>query len=83
MDFLMLLSDRSRVVIEIDGRQHYGSGLNHEKADPARYGEMVREDRALRLRGYEVYRFGGAEFAGGNTVQVLGDFFDALLARHA
>jgi very-short-patch-repair endonuclease len=83
MDFLMLFPDQSRVVIEIDGRQHYGSGQNNEKTDPVRYAEMVLEDRALRLRGYEVYRFGGAEFVGGNTVQVLNDFFDALLARHA
>ncbi len=82
MDFLMLFPDQSRVVIEIDGRQHYGSGPNHEKADPARYAKMVREDRALRLRGYEVYRFGGAEFASRSAVQILNDFFDSLLARH-
>lgn len=56
MDFLMLFPDRSRVVIEIDGRQHYGSGQDYEKADPASYAEMVREDRSLRLRGYEVCR---------------------------
>lgn len=56
MDFLLLFPDRSRVVIEIDGRQHYAA---EERADPGRYAEMVREDRALRLRGYEVYRFGG------------------------
>lgn len=37
---------------------------------------------SLRLRGYEVYRFGGAEFAGENTVNSLNGFFDALLARH-
>ena len=27
-------------------------------ASPDRYAEMVREDRTLRLTGYEVYRFG-------------------------
>jgi hypothetical protein len=80
MDFLMLFPDRSRVVIEIDGPQHYA---DQEKADPGRYAEMVREDRALRLRGYEVYRFGGAEFVESRGVQAVGEFFDALLARHS
>lgn len=80
MDFLLLFPDRSRVVIEIDGRQHYAAG---EKADPGRYAEMVREDRALRLRGYEVYRFGGAEFSGARGAHTVGEFFDALLARHS
>jgi len=28
---------------------------------PSRYAEMVSEDRRLRLAGYEVFRFGGAE----------------------
>ncbi|WP_218220340.1 hypothetical protein [Nesterenkonia sp. Act20] len=58
MDFLLLFSSRHRVVIEVDGKQHYASG---DKASPALYSEMVAEDRRLRLAGYEVYRFGGAE----------------------
>jgi len=28
---------------------------------PRRYASMMAEDRDLRLKGYEVYRFGGAE----------------------
>ncbi len=82
MDFLMLFPDGSRVVIEIDGKQHYASGHDNEKADTKRYAEMVGEDRGLRLRGYEVYRFGGAEFVGANAARALNDFFDALLERH-
>src|ERR1017187_8680068 len=58
MDFLLLLPYRQRVVIEIDGKQHYANG---NTASPQRYAEMVAEDRRLRLLGYEVYRFGGVE----------------------
>jgi hypothetical protein len=44
---------------------------------------MVAEDRDLRLRGYEMYRFGGAELVDGpKTAQLLDDFFDRLLARY-
>ncbi|MBM6588924.1 hypothetical protein [Brevibacterium sp. RIT 803] len=58
MDFLLLFSSSHRVVLEVDGKQHYAEG---EKAIPRLYSEMVAEDRRLRLDGYEVYRFGGAE----------------------
>jgi very-short-patch-repair endonuclease len=82
MDYLMLLPDQSRVVIEVDGRQHYSSGDKDQFSDPGRYAEMVREDRALRLRGYEVYRFGGAEFAENDAAERVNEFFEALLSRH-
>lgn len=82
MDFLMLLPDRSRVVIEVDGRQHYSSGDDERESDPRRYAEMLREDRELRLYGYEVYRFGAAELLGQHGVDVIDRFFDALLSRH-
>jgi hypothetical protein len=82
MDFLMLLPDQSRIVIEVDGQQHYSSGSQNQKPDPRRYAEMVREDRTLRLSGYEVYRFGGAELRGASGVRAVNNFFDALLARH-
>jgi restriction system protein len=51
---------------------------------PRRYGEMVSEDRALRLARYEVYRFGGHELArrGTATTAMLNRFFDQLLALH-
>ena len=81
MDFLMLLGDGSRVVIEVDGKHHYADG---DVASPRRYAAMVSEDRRLRLAGYEVYRFGGAELAADDpraTGRVDG-FFDALLTRH-
>ncbi|EGJ77113.1 hypothetical protein STTU_4324 [Streptomyces sp. Tu6071] len=65
MDFLLLLPAGVRVVIEVDGKQHYarevppGSGKWEAAADL--YSEMAAEDRALRLKGYEVFRFGGKE----------------------
>jgi very-short-patch-repair endonuclease len=81
MDFLLLLPKRRRVVIELDGQQHYAD--DNGRASPARYAEMVREDRGLRLAGYEVFRFGGQELrdpvAGAATVK---DFFVKLLEAY-
>ncbi len=78
MDFLLLLPRRARVVLEIDGAEHYSA---NGVASPARYAEMVSEDRALRLARYEVYRFGGHELAtkGPAMTAILDVFFD--LAR--
>jgi very-short-patch-repair endonuclease len=60
MDFLLLLPDNVRVVIEVDGKHHYSRA---DRPAPDLYGQMMEEDRRLRLSGYELYRFGGAEFA--------------------
>lgn len=78
MDFLILFSSRHRVVIEVDGKQHYANG---DTASPALYSEMVAEDRRLRLTGYEVYRFGGAELMKSGADKMVADFFDQL-AEH-
>lgn len=78
MDFLLLLGGRRRVVIEVDGIHHYSDEAG--TASPARYAEMARADRDLRLAGYEVYRFGGAELMDIATTRALLDpFLDALL----
>jgi hypothetical protein len=90
MDFLMLLEHNVRLVFEMDGRHHYAEG---EVASPRLYAEVAREDRALRLRGYEVYRFGGAEFhdaqlsgnrqtVGSQSKAVIVNFFADLFRRH-
>lgn len=80
MDFLLLLPGRRRVVLEVDGKHHYADDNGH--ASPVRYAEMVRADRQLRLGGYEVYRFGGAELSDfGTAAGVLEPFFDELLRR--
>ncbi|MUN53915.1 hypothetical protein GMA10_01505 [Kocuria koreensis] len=78
MDFLILFSSRHRVVLEVDGKQHYAHG---DVASPKLYSEMVAEDRRLRLTGYEVYRFGGAELMADGAAQMLADFFDQLAER--
>ncbi|WP_418345866.1 hypothetical protein [Rhodococcus pyridinivorans] len=78
MDFLILFSSRHRVVLEVDGKQHYARG---DIASPALYSEMVAEDRRLRLAGYEVYRFGGAELVASSANDMLADFFTQLADR--
>ncbi|VWC51146.1 hypothetical protein BLA15816_07975 [Burkholderia lata] len=95
MDFLLMLEQGVRIVIEIDGRHHYAvqDALAPDRfiANAPRYAEMVAEDRRLRLMGYEVYRFGGYEFmdvdlrqrkVGPHAQQCVAEFFDRLLARH-
>ncbi|GGU11230.1 hypothetical protein [Actinomadura citrea] len=81
MDFLLLLPHRARVVIECDGKQHYADFDG--RTDPRRYAAMMAEDRDLRLKGYEVYRFGGADLTDDQaTEQLLSAFFDRLHERH-
>jgi very-short-patch-repair endonuclease len=80
MDFLLLLSNRDRVVLEVDGKQHYANG---DIASPQLYADMVSEDRKLRLLGYEVYRFGGYElFDPEKGKVILNDFFMRLFEKH-
>lgn len=91
MDFLLLLKDGARVVVEVDGKRHYAEG---DLASPRLYAEMMTEDRRLRLSGYELYRFGGAEFPdvevdqgrysiGPISRKKVVDFFDNLFEMHA
>lgn len=58
MDFLLLLPRGQRVVLEVDGMQHY---TNNGRPDPIAYASNMRADRDLKLSGYEVFRFGAAE----------------------
>lgn len=60
MDFLMLFSESKRIVIEIDGIQHYADPQSH-CASADKYAAMVSAQRSMTLAGYEVYRFGGKE----------------------
>jgi hypothetical protein len=78
MDFLLLLAGRRRVVLEVDGIQHYRD--EEGRPSPSKYAEMVRGDRDLRLAGYEVYRFGGVELMDIEATRALLEpFLDALL----
>lgn len=79
MDFLILFSSRERVVIEVDGIQHYS---NNNQADVKKYSEMVAADRELRLNGYEIYRFGGYEFQTTEYETILSNFFIKLFKKH-
>jgi hypothetical protein len=79
MDFLLLLSERVRIVVEVDGKHHYATG---DRASPEKYAEMVAEDRALRLAGYEIYRFGASELLSEDGPKRARDFFDSLFDRH-
>lgn len=80
MDFLMLLPNETRIVLEVDGRHHYADHAG--RADPGRYGEMVSADRDLRLAGYDVYRFGAAELDRERGPALAATFFDQLFKRY-
>ena len=79
MSFLLLLPRGVRIVLKVDGKQHHAEG---DTASPNPYSEMVLEDRRLKLRGYEVYRFGGHELTMPGAADMLRKFFGELLARH-
>lgn len=79
LDFLLLLPHGVRIVLEADGKQHYAQG---DVASPRLYSEMMSEDRRLRLRGYDVYRFGGYELSGPGVPDMLREFFGELLATY-
>lgn len=89
MDFLILLRNATRVVIEIDGIQHYSDEKG--RASSSRYAEMVAEDRRIRSLGYEVYRFGGVEIVSwdgekfvvrDSARETVVTFFRELFIRH-
>lgn len=88
MDFLLLCPGGIRIVIECDGQTHYGDEPARPsepyRANPHKYAQMVSEDRELRLRGYEVFRFGGAELTDSPaTPELLARFFDRLADRYS
>jgi very-short-patch-repair endonuclease len=70
MDFLLLLPQGQRVVLEVDGSQHYTRDRG-QVPDTAKYAEMVAADRDLKLRGYEVFRFGHDELKRLDDAQAL------------
>lgn len=76
MDFLLLLPNSVRIVIEVDGRHHYAD--SKAQADPQKYAEMVAADRDLRLAGYDVYRFGAFELDGEIGIARASNFFERL-----
>jgi hypothetical protein len=80
MDFLLLLPQSTRVILEIDGIQHYS--LN-DGPSPETYAVTVRSGRELHLLGYDVYRFAGIELnSKGKAKKVTESFFRQLFDRH-
>ncbi|RYE41698.1 MAG: hypothetical protein EOP24_35730 [Hyphomicrobiales bacterium] len=80
MDFLLLLPQGVRVVIEVDGKHHYADSAG--AADVRRYAQMVRADRELKLAGYEVFRFGAAELQAPTAKVDVKAFFEAVFKRY-
>ena len=86
MDFLMIFSEAQRIVIEIDGIQHYSDYIQgHTKhyASVDKYAEMVAAHREMSLAGYDVYRFGGKELY--NEVsgkEKVKQFFKLLFSKY-
>ena len=79
MDFLMLLPGTRRVILEVDGMQHYTRNGGTEP-DSAKYAATMAGDRDLKFRGYEVFRFGHNELRDRDRAQtLLAGFFDRLL----
>ena len=91
MDFLMIISESQRVVIELDGVQHYGVKIQiggrmypDYIASPDKYAGMVAAQRELSLAGYDVYRFGGKELNDENTASVVVKrFFLELFSKYS
>jgi very-short-patch-repair endonuclease len=80
MDFLLLLPHGVRVVVEVDGKQHYA---DEDRASPAKYASLVAADRELQLAGYHVFRFGADELRDAPATQsVVKAFFTALFRTH-
>jgi hypothetical protein len=71
MDFLMLLPGLRRVVLEVDGEQHYATSAH--QPSPRIYSETTRGGRDLQLAGYEVYRFSGYELSEDRAANTVSD----------
>ncbi|MFI6938478.1 hypothetical protein ACIBI4_04320 [Streptomyces sp. NPDC050418] len=81
MDFLLLLPDGQRVVLEVDGSQHFTRDRGRTP-DTAKYARMAAADRDLKLRGYEVFRFGHDELADLNAARrLMAQFVPDLFRR--
>lgn len=80
MDFLLLLPNRIRVVLEVDGKHHYSD--EGGRGCPVKYANMMADDRELRLSGYEVHRFGAAELDDRTGTETAVKFFRELFRVH-
>jgi very-short-patch-repair endonuclease len=80
MDFLLLLPHGERVVLEVDGSQHFTRPDG--QSDTVKYADTMRGDRELKLSGYEVFRFGATELLDPARAEfLLKQFFTDLFQR--
>jgi very-short-patch-repair endonuclease len=79
MDFLILFSSITRVVIEVDGSQHFS---DENGPSLSKYAEMVEADRDLKLAGYEIYRFGANELCSRFAEKKIQEFLERLIKKH-
>lgn len=93
MDFMFIIRREHRVIIEIDGIQHYAEdrtieGTYYKCADVNRYAEMMKAHREMVLDGYDVYRIGGKELYVGSeedeerAKHVVFDFLEKLFQKY-
>jgi len=80
MDFLLLVPQGSRIVIEVDGKSHYAN--EHGWADATRYSAMARADRDLKLAGYDVFHFGAEELRNSDSAEFVRAFFESLFKEY-
>lgn len=81
IDFLMLFPYGRRVIVEVDGKHHYADADG--RANPAKYAATMASDRSLRLRGYEVFRFGTADLdESAKADEMVKAFFEGLFDLH-
>ncbi|MFE4976015.1 DUF559 domain-containing protein [Kitasatospora sp. NPDC056651] len=74
MDFLILLPNGIRVIVEVDGPQHY-SGTKAVDG-------TVRGDRELKLRGYDVWRVTTSELRRQSIPAFVERFFTNIFKHH-
>lgn len=79
MDFLMLLPGRVRVVLEVDGKQHYSD--DNDRPSPERYAQTMRGGRRLQSAGYQVRRIGGYELIGDRALATVSEVFDGIFRQ--
>ena len=82
----MIFSETQRVVIEIDGVQHYADYVQENArhyASVDKYAEMVAAQREMTLAGYDVYRFGGKELHDASIGKTkVRNFFKMLFEKY-
>ncbi|PFZ90015.1 hypothetical protein [Bacillus wiedmannii] len=71
MDFKVIPNKNTKILIEIDGKEHYSKLINKQYiAAPSLYAAQVKEDRELKLKGYSIFRFGGFEVMKGKEKEL-------------